>query len=113
MVMDGSITNNPVFKTAGTQLGNRDATQDGIYRALAEHVPAVSSPVGGRMVFTVPGRDVNMNLDSAGQGVPRPNGWGRNDGVYLDKWFHSDMKDMAFFYVYPLFDDLATKGTLK
>ena len=28
-------------------------------------------------------------------------------------WFHSDMKDMAYFYVYPLYDELKTKGSLK
>ena len=95
-------------------MDNRNATQDDIWFALAEYVPAVSSPVGGRPVLAVPGRDIDLNLDSSDQGMPRPNGWGRNDDVYLDKWFHSDMKDMAYFYVYPLYDELVNeKGNLK
>ena len=113
MVANGSITNKPVFYYPGTQMDNRNATQDDIWFALAEYVPAVSSPVGGRPVLAVPGRDIDLNLDSSDQGMPRPNGWGRNDDIYLDKWFHSDMKDMAYFYVYPLYDELKTKGNLK
>ena len=38
---------------------------------------------------------------------------GRNDNVYLENWFHSDMKNMAFVYVYPFYNDLITKGDLK
>ncbi len=113
MVANGSITNNPVFYYPGTQMDNRNATQDSIWFALAEYVPAVSSPVGGRAVLAVPGRDIDLNLDTAEQGIPRPNGWGRNSAVYGQKWFHSDMKDMAYFYVYPLYDELNTKGNFK
>ena len=36
-----------------------------------------------------------------------------DDNVYLDKWLHSDMKDMAYFYVYPLYDELNTKGNFQ
>ena len=113
MVADGSITNNPVFKTAGTQLGNRDATQDGIYRALAEHVPAVSSPVGGNSVGAAVAENVDMDNDS-NDGVLRLNGWGRPiTHKYQLQWQHSDIKDMAFYYVYPLYNQLITKGSLK
>lgn len=28
-------------------------------------------------------------------------------------WLHSDMKDMAYFYVYKLFDQIVEKGGLK
>lgn len=112
MTANCSITNSPVFSYSGTPLNNRNASQDAIWLALAKYVPAVSSPVGGMPVFAMQGRDVNMNLNAA-QGVLRPNGWGRNDTVYGQNWLHSDMKDMAFYYVYSLYDDLTTKGNLK
>ena len=110
MVADGSITNNPVFYYPGTQMDNRNATQDNIWFALAEYVPAISSPVGGNRIWSTAGKDINLNENSP-QGIPRPNGWGRNHNVFNESWFHSDMKDMAFFYVYPLYDE--TKGDLK
>ena len=46
-------------------------------------------------------------------GLIRRNGWGREHDVYKQNWLHSDMKDIAFFYVYPLYDELRQKGNLK
>lgn len=112
MVANGSITNNPVFYYPGTQMDNRNASQDDIWFALAEYVPAVSSPVGGNRIWSEAGKDVNLN-DNSSQGVPRPNGWGRTHNVSGASWFHSDMKDMAFFYVYKLYEQLVTKGSLQ
>ncbi len=107
MVANGSITNNPVFYYPGTQMDNRNATQDSIWFALAEYVPAVSSPVGGNS--TAPAQVENHDLN----GSPYRSGWGRNDGVYLENWFHSDMKDVAYFYVYKFYDKVIEKGNLK
>lgn len=112
MVANGSITNNPVFYYPETQMDNRNATQDDIWFALAEYVPAISSPVGGNRIWSTAGKDINLNENSA-QGVPRPNGWGRDHNVFNESWFHSDMKDMAFFYVYKLYEQLVTKGSLQ
>ena len=44
--------------------------------------------------------------------VGRPNEWGRDHNVYEESWLHSDMKDMAFFYVYKLYEHLVSKGDL-
>lgn len=107
MVANGSITNNPVFYYPGTQMDNRNASQDDIWVALAEYVPAISSPVGGNS--TAPAQLENHDLNDASY----RDGWGRSHKTYLDNWFHSDMKDMAYFYVYPLYDELKTKGNLK
>ena len=112
MVEDGSVTNDPVFSIVGTQLNNRNATQDDIWLSLAKHVPAVSSPVGGMAVFQMSARNINMEVDGE-QGVLRPNGWGRNHDVYQESWLHSDMKDMAFLYVYKLYEQLIMRGNLQ
>ena len=58
-VANGSITNNPVFDCPGTEMNNRNATQDDIWYALAKYVPAVSSPVGGTRVWATTGRDID------------------------------------------------------
>ncbi len=108
LVSSGSITNTPVFSYSGTQMHNPNATQDDIWYALAKHIPAISSPVGGVSVGTVVSG--NYDLNSSGY---RSNDWGRNHRFHGDKWLHSDMKDMAFFYVYKLYNDLTMKGALK
>ena len=66
--------------------------------------PAVSSPVGGRAVNfgnTIENHDLNDD--------DYRDGWGRGSS----DWQHSDMKDMAYFYVYKLYEQLVEKGNLK
>ena len=105
MVANGSITNSPVFSYGGTPLNNRNASWDDIWLSLAKYVPAVSSPIGGIAAFGV--EDHNLNAESY------RDGWGRRDNVYKRNWLHSDMKDMAFFYVYPLYKELVLKGMMR
>ena len=107
MTANGSITNNPVFSYGGTCLNNCDAAQDDIWMSLAKYIPAVSSPVGGTPTFDNPDRF--SNLESSAY----RNGWGRSNNVYGQSWLHSDMKDMAYCYVYPLYEELNRKGALK
>lgn len=92
---------------------DRDMSQDDQWLALAKYVPAVSHPVGGNKVLdSTDYYDFDMNQERF---VPRPNGWGRPavNGEY--PWKHSDMKDLAYFYVYKLYEQLVSpeKGNLK
>ena len=112
MVADGSVTNNPVFNRGYEPMLATNATPDEVMCALAKYVPAVSSAVGGTRVWNTLGMAIDLNEDSD-LGVRRPNGWGRLHATFGESWFHSDMKDMAFFYVYQLYNDLITKGCLK
>ena len=112
MVADGSVTNNPVFNRGFTPMFDHDMSQDDQWLALAKYVPAVSHPVGGNAVLDDDDRNIDMN--DPVEGVPRPKGWGRKaekDGS--QPWKHSDMKDIAYFYVYKLYEQLITKGNLR
>lgn len=51
----------------------------------------------------------NHNLNSSAY----RNGWGRPATNDLAPWLHSDMKDMANFYVYKLYEELIQKGNMK
>ena len=108
MIADGSITNNPVFNRDFSPMFDHDASQDDQWLAVAKYVPAVSSAVGGMEMGRVV-NNVDMNKNSVDGGVPRPNQWGRDS----PGWQHSDMKDMAYFYVYKLYEQLIQKGGLK
>jgi hypothetical protein len=45
---------------------------------------------------------------------PEGGAWGRPLGQdYEDRWLHSDLKNMAYFYTHLLFDTLADEGDLK
>jgi hypothetical protein len=106
MVTRGEIAKNPIFETFGTTLRKANATREEVYMALAKHVPAVSSPLGGTPVAKIQ----SFNLDNP----QYRSSWGRRSNhKYRTEWQHSDMKDMAFSYVTPLYRELVTKGDLK
>lgn len=60
---------------------------------------------------------VNLNDTTANRGVPRPNGWViRPKSLFEDwgnRWLHSDMKDMAYFYVFKFFKKVKEEGELE
>ncbi len=111
MVALGTIPDTPVFNRGYAPMFNRNATQDEVFMTLAKCVPAISSPVGGTNInVDVILENIDMNLDDI-KGVQRPNLWGRRPTK--SSWLHSDMKDMAFYYVYKLYEQLIQKGNLK
>ena len=114
-VADGSIVNRPAFDVDDAdEMLDRNATEDDVFLALAKHVPAVSGAVGGTPIWNDNTKAVDLNLNSERGGIPRPNGWGRNHPSLGVAWLHSDMKDMAYFYVYKLYDQIVNvKGKLK
>lgn len=95
MVADGSITNNPVFNRAATELLNPNATFSERRMALAVHVPAVSTAMGGTAMAANNLESLDLNLPSEGREYK--NGWGRDASLFGNDWQHSDMKDMAYF----------------
>ena len=59
--------------------------------------------------------DLN-STDVLQNGIGRPNGWiSRSNGLlgtWGNRWLHSDMKDMAYFYVFKFFEIVKGKGNL-
>ena len=109
MVAGATVTNTPVFNRGYAPMLSRDASQEEVFMALAKYVPAVSSAVGGRMV---PSRNKIENHDLNADDDYR-SGWGRVPIGESIPWKHSDMKDMSYFYVYKLYEELTEKGCLK
>ena len=85
-----------------------NASLDDQWLALAKYVPAVSSPVGGMLLR----EDIIENHDLNEGNVYR-NGWARSPVGNEIPWKHSDMKDVAYFFVYKLFRQIVEKGSLK
>jgi pimeloyl-ACP methyl ester carboxylesterase len=120
MVADGSIVTNAVFDRGVSAMFKTAMTDFEVADILAFHIPAVSSPAG--KVAALNGEETNFDLN----GRENPNGWGRNvdkisnsDDVTTNEstveypWLHSDIKNMAYFYIYPAFNQILEKGNLK
>ena len=39
--------------------------------------------------------------------------WGRDDDTYDTRWLHCDLKDMAYFFTYKLWDKFVELGSLN
>ena len=90
---------------------------------LAQGIPALARPTGGRDLYSVLDWqdyfDMNLpeerQVDDDGltitQGIPRPNGWPTRVR-WNDRWKHSDMKDVSFFYNFKFYEKLVEKGEL-
>ena len=90
---------------------------------LAQGIPALARPTGGRDLYNVLDWqdyfDMNLpeerQVDDDGltitQGIPRPNGWPTRVR-WNDRWKHSDMKDVSFFYNFKFYEKLVEKGEL-
>ena len=83
---------------------------------LAFHIPAISSPAGKVATFL----SENMYFDMNANG--KANDWGRPGTIVVDgngqqhietPWLHSDVKNMAYYYVYPAFINIVEKGAMK
>ena len=83
-----------------------------MYDILAFYIPAVSSPAG-KVAVRISGDSNDVDLNNLEN---RDNGWGRIDvrkGENDISWLHSDIKNMAYYYIYPAFDKILQKGNLK
>lgn len=75
---------------------------------LAKGMPALSGAAGAISVMG-PFENNNMNSESY------RNGWPRlvSEEPYGQRWKHSDLKNVAYFFTYKLFNDVVTKGNLE
>ena len=53
--------------------------------------------------------NVNMNNSS---GVERPNGW-PSKSSYPNRWLHSDMKDVSYYFNFKFYEKIIEKGNLR
>ena len=91
---------------------------------LAQGIPALTRPTGGTSVFPVLNRNSNYNLNhvptpededdenATSFGLDRPNGWPARSR-WNDRWLHSDMKDISYFYNYKFYEKVVEKGNLQ
>ena len=115
MVTDGSIVTNAVFDRGVSAMFSSTISDYDKADILAFHIPAVSSPAGKVAIF---GEDnaVDMSISCKAnewgrQGVQQVDGQGQITTTY--PWLHSDIKNMAYYYVYPAFTNFVEKGEMR
>ena len=117
--MDSALTNsftdielitNPIFRRLDNDLLHlaslsnvaKTIAKTEYHKVLGDGIPAISFAAGAN--------DTNGLTDNYDFQSETPNGWPEeqqekiDDDTTLDLWMHSDLKNVAFFYVYKLYE---------
>jgi hypothetical protein len=81
---------------------------------LAQGIPALMPTTGmlGLDEVLGDGRSFDENQPAGDAGISRPNTWPARS-VYTGRWCHSDLKDVAYFYVFKFYEKVIEKGGLR
>lgn len=113
---DAELRTNTVFRLNPASMNATNIPRSVVDAHLAMGIPS-RTPASGAMCW---GDNDNMglymfNLDAAD--ILRPNGWPiRSNGWFGNwgnRWLHSDIKDVAYFYVFKLFEKITEVGGLN
>ena len=101
---DAELIAEPVFRKFDKVLLHQtnliSIAQTEINKVLGDGIPAKSFAAGANPI----GNGVAGNINY--QGTPRQNGWPRSDG----NWQHSDIKKVAYFYLFDFFNTLTGRS---
>lgn len=86
------------------------------YDLLARGLPALSPAAGSTPFPALGGQSTIINYDLEEQGRPVGGNWpgaGHGSPLTRDRWLHSDFKNVALPFVYPLFQSMINRGSLR
>jgi len=86
------------------------------YDLLARGLPALSPAAGSTPFPPLGGNSSVINYDLENQGRPIGGNWpasGHGSPLTRDRWLHSDFKNVALPSVYPLFQTMINRGSLR
>ena len=79
---------------------------------LALGIPALTAATGATDLSAILDQENSFNLDLTSSDIERPNGW-PSKLSYPNRWLHSDIKDVSYFYNFRLYQFLLEKGELR
>ena len=120
LMSDAELKTNTVFKLQPESMNTNSIPLLLRGAHLAKGIPA-RTPASGVMKWGAAFMDNQMcdlnSINVAQNGIARPNGWIiRSNGLFDDwgtRWLHSDIKDMAYFYVFKFFERVKEEAGLQ
>ena len=109
---DTQLRTRPVFSTREAPFlsnASQYLMQD-YFTLLALHMPALTPAMGRPDKDLLLGALKKNCIDMKSDEI---HSWGRKHFLYEYRWLHSDIKNMAYFYVHRLFNELTTTLQLK
>jgi hypothetical protein len=84
-------------------------------RILSDAIPALTLPVGANAVPTLSLEQLGVERNFLMPDLFK-NGWPSErpaSGTEAGKWYHSDVREVAYTYIYKLFDEIVNDGNLE
>ena len=79
---------------------------------LALGIPALTAATGITDLSSFLDQENNFNLDLTNPGIDHPNGWSSKLS-YPNRWLHSDIKDVSYYFNYKFYEKVIEKGSLQ
>lgn len=79
---------------------------------LALGIPALVAATGVTDLSAILDQENSFNLDLTNPGIEHPNGWPSKSN-YPNRWLHSDMKDVSYFFNFKFYEKVIEKGGLR
>lgn len=114
-----SLRTRPVFKHSPTWLTNLNYSLSAadVDFMLGMGIPALTPSTGRTIISSInPQQQLNLNGSADPYAMNfKPNGWptASHGGMDAGHWLHNDMKDVAYFFNYPLPDMIVDEGGLR
>ncbi len=119
LMTDSELKTNTVFKLSPVSMNQAIIPLSIRNSHLALGIPSRTIASGATEWGGLSLNDRMFNLESTDEnqnGIPRPNGWIlRSNGVFSDwgnRWLHSDIKDVAYYYIFNFFRKVINTGGL-
>ena len=112
---DADFKTNTVFYCYPSSMNSTNITLLVRGAHLALGIPALTPASGATGMTLALGASRNCNLDNVDEGsggLSRPNGW-PSKSSYPNRWLHSDMKDVSYYYNFRFYQTIITKGGLQ
>ena len=120
LMSESELKTNTVFKLQPASMNTNSIPLLLRSALLTKGMPARTPASGTTKWGPLSMNDAMFNLNSTNvveNGIVRPNGWIiRPNGLFDDwgdRWLHSDMKNMAYFYVFKFFEKVKEEGELQ
>ena len=79
---------------------------------LALGIPSLTAATGATDLSATLDQENSFNLDLTSSDIEHPNGWPSKTS-YPNRWLHSDIKDVSFFFNFKFYEKVIEKGGLK
>ena len=116
IILIEDLQEHPTFRLKPEWMNSPCLSRLQINSLLAQGIPTLTPAVGNTALNTKLDEDHWVNINNPADeinGLLRPNGWPNRGRDWLTRWLHSDMKDVAFYYNFKLYELIIDRGGLK